>query len=214
MSQANELLRSFAEAGPSNSTAGASSAGKPLPSSDPRQARLAAEALRRAHATGTAPYSRSHRKRLNRRARDQLGATGMEGVEQALGEVTAGSTGAEVPASEKITRTTGSGQMLGTGRKRTKAKSATKEGEGKKSKNGLTQKQRDAVLYAARLPRLQAYADHVLCRRRKAESVRLPAILKHPSFAANPFETIRLHAQNTVAMLSDNPSGGKRKPKS
>lgn len=34
---------------------------------------------------------------------------------------------------------------------------------------------------------------------RKASQARLPAILKHPSFAANPWATIREHATNSVA---------------
>jgi hypothetical protein len=34
---------------------------------------------------------------------------------------------------------------------------------------------------------------------RKQSQTRLPAILKHPSFAANPWATIREHATNSVA---------------
>ena len=32
----------------------------------------------------------------------------------------------------------------------------------------------------------------------KLESTRLPQILSHPSYAASPWETIRLHASNTL----------------
>lgn len=45
------------------------------------------------------------------------------------------------------------------------------------------------------------------------EAARLPQILSHPSYAASPFETIRLHAQNTLVQRAAPPKRGKKAPK-
>jgi hypothetical protein len=68
----------------------------------------------------------------------------------------------------------------------------------------LTKSQRRRALYGL-LPQLsscvlqlKAIFFFLTLHRRKAERFRQPLIRSNPEFAANPFETIRTHARNTL----------------
>ncbi|RDX50392.1 hypothetical protein OH76DRAFT_1402422 [Lentinus brumalis] len=119
------------------------------------------------------PYSKSHERRLKRRAREQV-AGGMSDIQAAISAVEdaipvavqnsvaadpdAGAGGPDAPQPRKVKPKPG------------------QIGEGKGVP--LTKNQRKRVL--------------------KVERMRIPMILATPEFAANPFQTIRTHAQNTL----------------
>ncbi|KAL7422495.1 hypothetical protein Q5752_003143 [Cryptotrichosporon argae] len=113
------------------------------------------------------PYSRSHRKRENRKRRGEL-AGGLGGVRRALdavthapgaGEGARGASGAGGASTDKV-----AGARDG------------KIGEGK----GKT------------------LSEHARRKQIASNAKRIPAVMKHPAFAANPWATIRLHASNTL----------------
>ncbi|KAK7058865.1 hypothetical protein VNI00_001489 [Paramarasmius palmivorus] len=110
------------------------------------------------------PYSKSHQRRMKRKAREQI-ANGLNEMQDAIAslEDTEESPKEEVKDNpEKVTSKpkTKSGQI----------------GEGKGVT--LSTQQRKRILQAERL--------------------RHPLILQNSQFSANPFETIRTHAQNTL----------------
>ncbi|TRM65690.1 ribosome biogenesis protein SLX9-domain-containing protein [Schizophyllum amplum] len=114
------------------------------------------------------PYSKSHERRLKRKAREQL-ATGMDemqaavdALEEANPEPQTIAEQAEDPSEEPA-------------KKKRKPKAGI-IGEGRSEP--LSKAQRKRAL--------------------KAEKMRHPLILSNPSFAANPFKTIRTHAENTL----------------
>jgi len=131
---------------------------------DKRQKRL--DSLARQIASRTQLYSKSHARRLKRKARDTLHGDGLSSVDQALNDLVAESnpqisTSSKIPNSavERVVSTSSS--------------------------------LKESNLTAARLRKIL-----------KTEQSRIPAIIGHPDFAANPFSTIRLHAANTLEKRS------------
>jgi len=107
------------------------------------------------------PYSKSHERRLKRKAKEQV-AGGLDDIQAAISFIagdppagTEGTTGTAVVDSRPKP-----GQI----------------GEGKSAP--LSKSQRKRAL--------------------RTERLRVPMILSNPDFAANPFKTIRTHAQNTL----------------
>ncbi|EMD42193.1 hypothetical protein CERSUDRAFT_147823 [Gelatoporia subvermispora B] len=116
------------------------------------------------------PYSKSHERRLKRKAREQVAGgmnemkAALSAVEDALPVAVVESTKADVEESEAT-------------QERCKNKPKPGQiGEGKGAP--LTKNQRKRAL--------------------KTERMRIPMILATPQFASNPFQTIRTHAQNTL----------------
>ncbi|KAJ3800498.1 ribosome biogenesis protein SLX9-domain-containing protein [Lentinula aff. detonsa] len=121
------------------------------------------------------PYSRSHQRRLNRKAREQIGQ-GLDEIRDVLQSVDDGKAqttiAQDAAKADKL-------QMKVDGDEDTLRQSKVKSsqiGEGKAST--LSDYQRKKAL--------------------KIERLRHPFILSNPQFASNPFETIRTHAQNTL----------------
>ncbi|EJT48909.1 hypothetical protein A1Q1_02004 [Trichosporon asahii var. asahii CBS 2479] len=117
------------------------------------------------------PYSKSHMKREKRKAKQQL-AGGMGSVAAALVDLAP----ELAPEPEVETKTPKEKQQAADDAKRRKEEDG-KIGQG--SKRTMREKQRRKQISAA--------------------AVRIPAVMQHPSFRANPWATIREHAGNTLA---------------
>jgi hypothetical protein len=172
-----------------------------------------------------APYSKSHARRLKRREKEQL--TGRLGsLKAALPSIapTATTSSAaivgersaeEVDAATATTSTTVTAARSGATVKPTQQPTITaiprptrpgQIGEGNDAP--LTKSQRRRALYGLIIANLFfffAFATEatsfflfLTLHRRKAERFRQPLIRSNPEFAANPFETIRTHARNTL----------------
>ncbi|KAI0814856.1 ribosome biogenesis protein SLX9-domain-containing protein [Irpex lacteus] len=113
------------------------------------------------------PYSKSHERRLKRKAREQV-AGGLKDITAALAELET-----DIPVAIQQT-ISADDATEDTSRKPTAASSLI--GEGKRTP--LSKAQRKKAL--------------------QAERMRIPLILSNPEFSANPFKTIRTHAQNTL----------------
>ncbi len=139
------------------------------------------------------PYSKSHERRLKRKAREQV-AGGMDEIKMAIAAVeddiplavqnsiAATAEGVDetpVPQSKKVRPKPG------------------QIGEGKGAP--LTKNQRKRALCVL-IPSFYSSSEaHVApVSRSQVERMRIPMILATPEFAANPFQTIRTHAQNTL----------------
>ncbi|KAL1707063.1 ribosome biogenesis protein SLX9-domain-containing protein [Schizophyllum commune] len=136
------------------------------------------------------PYSKSHERRLKRKAREQL-ASGLGEIQavvdaledaqpdvQTIAEAGAGTGGAGA----------GSGKQVATNDPT--AMDTTTSDEPKKKR-----KQKAGIIGEGRKePLSKAQRKRAL----QAEKMRHPLILSNPSFAANPFKTIRTHAENTL----------------
>ncbi|KAI0673465.1 ribosome biogenesis protein SLX9-domain-containing protein [Trametes maxima] len=121
------------------------------------------------------PYSKSHERRLKRKAKEQV-AGGMDDMHAAISAVEDA-----IPAAVQNTIAADAATDIDAidGPDASKAKSKPKPGligEGKGTP--LTKNQRKRAL--------------------QLERMRVPLILATPEFAANPFRTIRTHAQNTL----------------
>ncbi|TFK89634.1 hypothetical protein K466DRAFT_18209 [Polyporus arcularius HHB13444] len=119
------------------------------------------------------PYSKSHERRLKRRAREQV-AGGMSDIQAAISAVE-DAIPVAVQNSVAADPDAGAGEPDAPQPRKVKPKPG-QIGEGKGVP--LTKNQRKRVL--------------------KVERMRIPMILATPEFAANPFQTIRTHAQNTL----------------
>ncbi|KAN0135749.1 Ribosome biogenesis protein SLX9 domain containing protein [Lactarius tabidus] len=134
------------------------------------------------------PYSKSHARRLKRKERERLAGSGMESLKTALPSITSSKSAGEDPGgmttSAKSTAATSTGPSAESEcapAPDTEAPSPPTPrlgqiGQGKGTP--LTRSQRRRAL--------------------KAERFRQPLIRADPSFTANPFGTIRTHAQNTL----------------
>ncbi|ETW87335.1 hypothetical protein HETIRDRAFT_243058, partial [Heterobasidion irregulare TC 32-1] len=119
------------------------------------------------------PYSKSHNRRLKRLEREQI-AGGLDGLRSALAAVEQDVARADPRAQAPVAP----------GAKNTDAEPDRPQprarpgqiGEGKGAPLKRTQRKRAL----------------------QAERLRQPLILSNPDFAANPFETIRTHARNTL----------------
>ncbi|KAH9922990.1 ribosome biogenesis protein SLX9-domain-containing protein [Amylocystis lapponica] len=118
------------------------------------------------------PYSKSHERRLKRKAKEQV-AGGMGDVKAALSALEDDIPQAVLDSThEDVT-----GDVVSEERPKVKPRPKPgKIGEGKGAP--LSKAQRKRML--------------------EAERMRIPMILSTPEFAANPFQTIRIHAQNTL----------------
>ncbi|KZT75169.1 hypothetical protein DAEQUDRAFT_23968 [Daedalea quercina L-15889] len=123
--------------------------------------------LRRLEASRS-PYSRSHERRLKRKAKEQVagGLREMQAAIEALDD--------EMPQAV-IQSTAQSGEEQASKPKKVRPVPGV-IGEGKGAPLSKAQRKRALQL----------------------EKVRIPMILSNPAFASNPFETIRTHAQNTL----------------
>ncbi|KAK4687014.1 hypothetical protein P7C73_g3096, partial [Tremellales sp. Uapishka_1] len=119
------------------------------------------------------PYSRSHIKREKKKAKEQL--TGGElhsiavGLSEALGEVEEEEKPIRIKTAEERRREKEEEQR--------RKEEAGKIGQG--GKRTLSEKKRREQI--------------------KTQGKRIPIIMKHPAFKTNPWETIRLHASNSIA---------------
>jgi len=116
--------------------------------------------------TSSAPYSKTQKRRFNRKRREQLGS-GLGSIEAVISAL----EGEEIsPPAEAQSNAT-------TSQQRPQAKAGTALiGEGKGA------------------PLTKAQRKHAL----ELERLRHPLILTNPQYTANPFQTIRTHAQNTL----------------
>ncbi|CAD6587008.1 MAG: hypothetical protein CYPHOPRED_003759 [Cyphobasidiales sp. Tagirdzhanova-0007] len=129
------------------------------------------------------PYSRSHNRRVKRREKQSLG---LGSIEAALEEAVTPRSAVWEPVSintipdATVSKSKDSPILR---QSQTKSKKLALPGKigADTTRKQLSSKQRQNML--------------------KHEQNRLPAILAHKSFATSPFETIRLHAQNTVIPL-------------
>ncbi|KAI6136732.1 ribosome biogenesis protein SLX9-domain-containing protein [Pisolithus sp. B1] len=115
------------------------------------------------------PYSKTQRRRFNKKTREQVGG-GMADVDLALSALQEENPSLEpAKGSDSVTPSSTVKQTV-TGR------------IGKGKGVPLTKAQRKRTL--------------------QVENLRHPLILSDPQFASNPFETIRIHAQNTLEKRS------------
>ncbi|KAJ3760964.1 ribosome biogenesis protein SLX9-domain-containing protein, partial [Lentinula raphanica] len=138
--------------------------------------------LRRLESTQS-PYSKSHQRRLKRKAKEQIGQ-GLEEIRDVLGSVDTADK-KQPTIAQDASATAGPedrSQMQVDGQSSKSVQSASVQsnhiGEGKHTT--LSDAQRKKALYV------------------KIERLRHPLILSNSQFASNPFETIRTHAQNTL----------------
>ncbi|KAI0331942.1 hypothetical protein GY45DRAFT_1344944 [Cubamyces sp. BRFM 1775] len=116
------------------------------------------------------PYSKSHERRLKRKAKEQV-AGGMGDIKAAISAV---EDDIPVAAMNSIADEDGTDATEGP-----KPKSKPKPGQIGEGKGApLSKNQRKRAL--------------------QLERMRIPLILATPEFSANPFQTIRTHAQNTL----------------
>ncbi|GLB36259.1 putative ribosome biogenesis protein SLX9 [Lyophyllum shimeji] len=116
------------------------------------------------------PYSKSHLRRMKRKAKEQI-AGGLDDMQAAIA-----SLDEEIPAAvSQSVKDAAASSSAPPSRAHIKPGMI---GEGKKAP--LSKSQRKRAL--------------------QTEQVRHPLILSNPDFKANPFQTIRTHAQNTLVM--------------
>ena len=131
------------------------------------------------------PYSKSHARRLKRKAKEELAGGTLSDIQSAIA------------AMESDEKTSGE-ELLPESSKNGPFKPPAKKlntgliGEGKGTP--LSQNQRKNALYAP-------YFEPKDCAdqpARKLERMRHPMIIANSDFKANPFRAIRTHAQNTL----------------
>ncbi|KAL1951676.1 hypothetical protein VTO73DRAFT_825 [Trametes versicolor] len=117
------------------------------------------------------PYSKSHDRRLKRKAKEQV-AGGMSDIQAAIFAVED-----DIPTAVQNTIAADEEEADGTDEPKAKANpKAGQIGEGKGAPLSKNQRKRALQL----------------------ERMRIPLILSTPEYAANPFQTIRTHAKNTL----------------
>ncbi|KAI0361260.1 hypothetical protein OH77DRAFT_1516252 [Trametes cingulata] len=118
------------------------------------------------------PYSKSHERRLKRKAKEEV-AGGMSDIKAAISAVED-----DIPIAVQNTIAADTEATIG-GDTSKKAKAKPKPGQIGEGKGApLSKNQRKRAL--------------------QVERMRIPLILATPEFAANPFQAIRTHAQNTL----------------
>ncbi|KAI0830642.1 ribosome biogenesis protein SLX9-domain-containing protein [Trametes gibbosa] len=119
------------------------------------------------------PYSKSHERRLKRKAKEQV-AGGMDDITAAIFAVEDA-----IPTAVQNTIAADAQEPAGTDEPRTQARTKPQPGQIGEGKGvPLSKNQRKRAL--------------------QVERMRIPLILATPEFSANPFQTIRTHAQNTL----------------
>ncbi|PLW29503.1 hypothetical protein PCANC_26310, partial [Puccinia coronata f. sp. avenae] len=116
------------------------------------------------------PYSKSHGKRLKKKAKEQAVVGDLTPVRQALEEVLASSSAALAPSHHHPIPS----DLVPHLHKQPTLKNPTI------SKKSISHKQKAKLLHE--------------------EATRLPSILKHPEFRKNPFAAIRTHLQNSSSV--------------
>ncbi|KAI1793882.1 ribosome biogenesis protein SLX9-domain-containing protein [Ganoderma leucocontextum] len=117
------------------------------------------------------PYSKSHERRLKRKAREQV-AGGMSEIKAAISAL-------EDDMPEAIQNAVAADEAAGADAASRPQKARPKPGQIGEGKGvPLSKNQRKRTL--------------------QVERMRIPMILATPEFAANPFQTIRMHAQNSL----------------
>lgn len=143
--------------------------------------------------TTNAPYSKSHMRRVKRKAKEQI-ANGLGDIQTAIAALDDGDEAPELignPDADEQEH-----QMDETTKASTRRKQASQIGEGKATTLSKNQRKRALCVYH--------YSNLASClmdsdRIREMERLRHPLILSNPQFSSNPFQTIRTHAQNTLA---------------
>ncbi|KAK2461829.1 hypothetical protein APHAL10511_006292 [Amanita phalloides] len=143
-----------------------SASSRPISKKDKQQ--IKREALLQRLASGLSPYSKSHARRLKKKAREQI-AGGLSDMQAAIVELVKDESTMTNREPPDTTSTTESAEIKPNS-------NSAKIGEGKCIP--LTAKQRKRAL--------------------QLEQKRHPAILSDPDFSSNPFQTIRTHAENTL----------------
>ncbi|KAF8507144.1 hypothetical protein F5888DRAFT_74732 [Russula emetica] len=159
-----------------------------------------------------APYSKSHARRLKRREKEQLTAGGLGSLKAALPSIAPPTTRTRTTAATiigdssageldaTVTTTTAAAAMIDASLKPSINKLKCKSKQQPTTDDQLevpppptTRPGQIGECHGVPLMRSQG-------RRRalKAERFRQPLIRLNPEFAANPFETIRTHARNTL----------------
>ncbi|KAK7064132.1 ribosome biogenesis protein SLX9-domain-containing protein [Favolaschia claudopus] len=131
---------------------------------------LKREALLQRLETSHSPYSKSHSRRLKRKAKEQLAGGDLDAIQMALAAVDDDQDASESLQPQDSTPVTQEGSA-----KKPKAKPG-QIGEGKGATLSKAQRKRALEL----------------------EKLRHPLILANPEYSSNPFQTIRTHAQNTL----------------
>ncbi|KAI0257601.1 ribosome biogenesis protein SLX9-domain-containing protein [Lactifluus subvellereus] len=155
-----------------------------------------------------APYSKSHARRLKRKEKEHLAGGGMEILKTALPSITARSTTTAV-AAVSGKRSAGSeeeerGQQEQDGSDAAGANPDASTSINAKSKSKSTSESpsshRPQPTRPGQIGEGKGTPLTRSQRRRalKTERFRQPLILANPQFAANPFETLRTHARNTL----------------
>ncbi|KAJ3995019.1 ribosome biogenesis protein SLX9-domain-containing protein [Lentinula boryana] len=124
------------------------------------------------------PYSRSHQRRLNRKAREQIGQ-GLNEIRDVLQSVDDGK------AQTTIAQDAAKAVKL----------QMKVDGDEDTLKSVQQSKVKSSQIGEGRASTL---SDYQRKKALKIERLRHPFILSNPQFASNPFETIRTHAQNTL----------------
>ncbi|KAK9897195.1 hypothetical protein P389DRAFT_54439 [Cystobasidium minutum MCA 4210] len=143
------------------------------------------------------PYSKSHNRRLKKKQKQSLGLDSMTAaLDDAMPSTSTSFNTAEFATT---TRPAGSTSKVSIApppesflakRSRAENKQLTQQQKTKTAPNKIGE---DTVHKSMSARQRQKMLNE--------ERNRLPAILAHKSFSANPFETIRLHAQNTIVPL-------------
>lgn len=141
------------------------------------------------------PYSKSYNRRLKRKQKQSMG---LDSMTAALDDAVPDLSMAMLPESSSATSTRPVTSNLSAQpappesflakRTRTENKQLTQKAKTAQGKIG-----EDTVHKSMSARQRQKMLNE--------ERNRLPAVLAHKSFSANPFETIRLHAQNTIVPL-------------
>lgn len=134
--------------------------------------------------SSTTPYSKAQKRRFNRKQREQLVGGGLGSIEAVISAL----------EEKEISSPAETQSDAATSQQRPQAKAgAGLIGEGKGVP--LTKAQRKRALCVVNndvssWPKLNTS--------REMERLRHPLILTNPQYSANPFQTIRTHAQNTL----------------
>ncbi|KAL7285158.1 hypothetical protein ACG7TL_000250 [Trametes sanguinea] len=143
------------------------------------------------------PYSKSHERRLKRKAKEQV-AGGLGDIKAAISALEE-----DIPVAVQNSVTDATETDRADASKPAKPKPKPGQiGEGKGAP--LNKNQRKKALYVTPPPLHFRVAMKCMCSRRalsprsQLERMRIPLILATPEFATNPFQTIRTHAQNTL----------------
>ncbi|KAF5355689.1 hypothetical protein D9756_003862 [Leucocoprinus leucothites] len=129
------------------------------------------------------PYSKSHTRRVKRKAKEQLAGGGLNDIQAILSTIAADEDEADAASQpgENATKRNKDSSSMETDQQDEKNQSQTQQRAGKIGESNtvpLSKNQRKRAL--------------------QTEMFRQPLIRSNPEFAKNPFATIRTHAQNTL----------------